>query len=206
MNDMDSLRSLYRPSVDEIREHLLRGLRRDDIRESEDFDRDGVVFKARAGIGPPFRLFVSHEFLSDFSVAEIKSKLLTHRILEKLKDLPKGFTLFLTTEGTFTEETEGRTLREWSDDLGGTFGFSSDRASLVDRVLSTPVDGVPLGDIPTEMQGDPEYYISCSQEFADSLIVAYVLDAAGYHDYELSRVRTELGVDFRLLLHSGRVV
>jgi hypothetical protein len=207
MDDIDSLRSLYKTSVDEIRKYLSEYLAGGAIRETEDFDRDGVVFKRFKKDGAPFRFFVSHEFLSDFSPTTIRSKLQAGRINEKLKALREGHTLFLTTEGTFNEATEGRSLGQWSEDLGGSFGFSRERSALMDRVLATTFNGIPLADMPTELQGEPNYYITYSQEFSDAIITAYLLDAAGYHNSELFSIPgLDRGVDLRAVLADGRTI
>jgi hypothetical protein len=206
MPDMSSLRSLYSDSIDVIRNYLSAELGPVNIRVGEDFDRDGVVLRAEKGSARTFRVFLSHEFLSDFQTEEIAAKLSAWRVADGAKTLPSGHTLFVATEGVFSELTEGPSLRESTQRFAKVLPSSPEMKELYDRAFSVPVNGVPLGDIPSEMQGDPDLYISYSDDFANKLGAVYLLDAAGYRGFELRAVPTTpvyLGVDFEVKLASG---
>ena len=61
----------------------------------------------------------------------------------------------------------------------------------------------------TEMQGDPDVYIDYSDEFATVLGAAYLLDAAGYRNFALSRTAGHgkySGVDLEATLSNGSKV
>lgn len=204
----DSLRVMYRDSVREIEQYFIRTLRDTKFRIGEDFDRDGVVFRTERGSASDFRVFVSHEFLSDYLPAKISRQLDAWNVAEAASDLPKGFTLFITTEGTFKERTQGDSLREATRRFEPITPASSALAHLYDRVYSIEIDGVPLGDVPLEMQGDPDLYIAFSEDFATVLGAAYLLDAAGYRGFSLNRVSESseyTGVDLAIRLASGEV-
>lgn len=76
-----------------------------DARLREDLERDGVIVRAQVPSAQEVRVFVAHEFLSDFSAARATDALHKWRIGEKIRTLPRGVTLFVTREGTFTEPT-----------------------------------------------------------------------------------------------------
>ncbi len=91
------LREEYPSQVATVRKYLKAALPDSELAESEDFDRDGLKFR----IEPRRLIFVSHEFLSDFSEQDAAGRLKAWGVAEKAKQLPVGFTLFVTTEGTF---------------------------------------------------------------------------------------------------------
>jgi hypothetical protein len=209
MHDSSSLRQLYKHKIATIRDYLSEELGTQDIRESEDFDRDGVVLRTGRGSESGFRIFIAHEFFSDFKEQGIISRLRSWQIAAKVRCLRPGFTLFITTEGFFEERTEGRMLRDVTSEFESILPLSERRKQLYDRVFAIPVDGVPLGDIRTEMQGDPELYIDYSDDFATVLGAAYLLDAAGYRQFQLSRgggSQKDSGIDLEVTLSDGRRV
>jgi len=112
MNNLDSLKSTYTEQYNAVRSYLLKELGTSAIRDAEDFERDGVIFRSADEKSFPFRVFVSHEFLSDFSVSEALKRLRSWHVGEKARELRRGLTLFVTTDGLFVERTEGRTLRQ----------------------------------------------------------------------------------------------
>jgi hypothetical protein len=208
MDDRDSLRGRYRSKIAIIRSHLRSAFPDDDVRESEDFDRDGIVFRTGKGAVSGFRFFVSHELFSDLSESALKSQLQSWGIKERLRNLPAGITLFLTTAGVFEERTSGDTLREVTGVFESVLPFSEQRKQLYDRVFAIRVDDVPLGSTATEMQGDPEVYITYSEEFANALGAAYLLDAAGKRDFELRRTPAlyDLGINFEVAMGGSRAL
>jgi hypothetical protein len=206
MDSAGSLRSLYKPMIAMVRNYLSKELGSSDLRVAEDFERDGVILRTAPETRLQYRLFLSHEFLSDFDVEHGASLLRSWRVSERAKALPRGVTLFITTEGTFTERTEGRTLRDAASEFDTFIPSNEARKALYDRVFSVPVDGVPLGELPMEMKGDPDLYSSYSDEFAGFIGAAYLLDAAGFRDFELRRPPSQAGVDLEIRLNSGERV
>ena len=205
MSDSDSLLSLYDASIRQIRKILGDELSPIELRVGEDFDRDGVILIGSHSGKRLFRLFVSHEVLSDIPSNRIPQHFQNHRVVEQLRKLPKGTTLFVTTGGTFQEQTEGATLREGTNVFEGVLPASEARSQLYDRVFAIRIDGVPLGDIPMEMRGDPALHTFYSDEFADALGAVYLLDAAGYRDFSLEReaLVNNHRVDFIVHLQDG---
>ena len=103
--DDDSLQQRYKDVIDALTRYLTDAVHIADPRMREDFERDGVVLRAKIPSEQEVRLFVSHEFLSDFSATRAANAMREWRIGDKVRTLPRGMTLFLTTEGTFTERT-----------------------------------------------------------------------------------------------------
>jgi len=200
MDDVGSLRQQYREKLLQIRKVLSSQLSGEEIRETEDFDRDGVVFRTGSGLSSGFRAFISHEFLSDFSERELDGRMQRWNVAEKFRNLDAGFTLFVTTEGVFQERTSGHTLREVTDIFERVLPLSAKRSELYQRVFSVLVDDLPLGETPVEMQGDTDLYITYSEDFADALGAVYLLDAAGCRDFKLFRTPElhDSGIDFRI--------
>jgi hypothetical protein len=178
-----------------------------ELRVGEDFERDGVVFRAGRESSRGFRIFFSHEFLSDTPIDLVDDALRKWNVATQATDLAQGSTLFVVSEGTFAERTEGQTLRDSSLRFAAVLPPSTALASLYNRVFAVPVDGVPLGDIPSEMQGDPDLYITFSQDFANALGAAYLLDGAGYRNFAINTTKNaaDEGVDFEVHLDSGEV-
>jgi hypothetical protein len=207
MDELDSLGQRYKDKIAAVKQYLAGELNPAEIRQSEDFDRDGVVLRTGRG-RQGFRLFISHEFLSDFTIEVITARLRGWRVEEGIRQLPPGFTLFLTTGGIFKERTEGRTVREVTQTFEGILPLSQRRKQLYDRVFSIRVDGEPLGETHTECQGDSDLYVTYSTEFAQALGAAYLLDAAGYQNFELRRTPElyDSGIDFEVTLFDGRRV
>jgi hypothetical protein len=205
MDSQGSLNTLYGPMVEMVKRYLYLTLGSAELREAEDFDRDGVILAARKKANLEFRLFISHEFLSDFNVESGSAYLRQWKVSDKLKSLPKGSTLFVTTEGTFVERTEGETLRSVSGVFDSVIPSNEVLSALYDRVFAIPIDGVPLGDLPTEMKGDPELYTMYSDEFALFIGAAYLLDGADFRNFELRRAPATAGVDLEIRLVSGEV-
>jgi hypothetical protein len=205
MTDVDSLGTRYKDKITAIRQYLADELPDKPIRQSEDFDRDGIVLRTGAGSKSGYRVFISHELLSDYSGAAILSQLRSWRTTEAIKQLPLGFTLFLTTEGAFQEQTQGRSLKEATEAFEGLLPLSQRRKELYERVFAIRVDGMPLGDTSTEFQGDSELYVTYSDDFANALGAVYLLDAAGYRNFALHRTPElrESGIDFRISLPTG---
>jgi hypothetical protein len=71
------------------------------LRESEDFERDAVLFRTPNG----GLVTVSEEFLSDFSVISITQKLTDWDVAALARRLARLERLVVTTEGTFTENS-----------------------------------------------------------------------------------------------------
>jgi hypothetical protein len=193
----------YRSNIELIRNYLKQDLGCNEIEESEDFARDGVVLRSPPSAAPPFRLFVSHEFLSDFELKDAASKLRLWKVAEQLRSLPKNVMLFVTTEGTFTESLKGPTMKQATQVFESVFPSSAAQKELYGRVFSIRVDGTPLGEIPAEMRGDPNFYISYSDDFANVLGATYLLDAAGYREFELHRRPQSDPPEFEVSFQSG---
>lgn len=99
---MDGVGSLAREYPDEVRvvrNYLRSEVPRAELAESEDFERDGLLFR----IEPRRLVFVSHEFLSDFSPDRAKATLRQFGVGARARSLPIGFMLMVTTDGTFVE-------------------------------------------------------------------------------------------------------
>lgn len=190
-----------------IRAYLNREFGPLELRESEDFDRDGVIIRtARESAEKQLRIFISHEFLSDFDADSVSSLLRSWRIADKARALRRGFTLFVTTDGSFVEPTEGRTLREATSMFESIAPSNDARKGLYERVFAINVDGVPLGERPMEMQGDPNLYSVYSEEYASVLGAAYLLDAAGYRNFSFSHNDVPGDLDLRVSLETGETV
>jgi len=200
MDDKNSLKYLYPAQVNIIRDYLRSQLGAGEIRESEDVLRDGLIFQSHRGEKPKFRVFISHEFLSDFQPFEAMARLVSFNAADQLRKLQSGETLFITTQGTFVESTQGPTLRETSKVFDSVLPTSEARKELYQRVYSIKVDDQPLGDIPSEMRGDRNLYIWYSDDFANTLGAVYLLDAAGYRDFELIHRTEDPLVNFEVIL------
>lgn len=103
--DEDSLQKRHKEVIEALTRYLTDSVHIADTRMREEFERDGVVLRAKIPSEQEVRLFVSHEFLSDFSATRATNAMRAWRIGDKVRTLPHGMTLFLTTEGTFTERT-----------------------------------------------------------------------------------------------------
>jgi len=207
VDQLDSLRSMYRSSIDVIEKYLTREMPGIELRVGEDFERDGVVFRTTKESILGFRIFVSHEFLSDTPLDHVDDALRKWKVAAQAEALSQGCTLFVVSNGTFKERTEGYTLRDSAQRFAALLPPSTALTDLYTRVFSIPVDGVALGDIPSEMQGDPDLYITYSEHFANALGAAYLLDGAGYRDFALNTTKGSRyeGIDFQILLESGDV-
>lgn len=201
MNENDSLNSRYPSKVEAIRNYLHDALDVKKKRESEDFDRDGIIIRIEIP-SKNLRLFISHEFLSDFTPAQIHASLRGWRVGEHLRDLAQGNTLFVTTEGIFSERTEGPSLRETAEAFSPYFEATETLNQLYERVFSILVNDVPLGNIPSEMRGDPDLYSAYSENFAKIVGSVYLLDAAGYRNFAIFDSES-MGVDFRIRFTDG---
>lgn len=211
MDQLDSLRSTYRTSITAIEMYLSSEIPGSQFRLSEDVERDCVVFRTTRESTATFRIFVSHEFLSDTNEKHIAAVLRRWNVAEEAAALLRGYTLFVVSNGTFKEQTEGQTLRESAETFAAMLPHSEALTDIYKRVFGIRVNGTPLGDIPSEMQGDPDLYISYSEDFANTLGAAYLLDASGYRNFALNTPALEargrnLGVDFEVRLASGEIV
>lgn len=200
---MADLRIAYQSNISVIREYLRRELGCQVVDEYQDFARDGVILSSGPNAPLQFRLFVSHEFFSDFGLKETLSKLKSFHVAEQVREMPKNVMLFITTEGTFTEQIEGPTMRRASDVFESVIPSSAARTALYGRVFSIRVDGRPLGEIPTVMRGDPRLYGSYAEDFAKIVGAVYLLDAAGLRAFELHRRSQSEPPDFEVRLNTG---
>jgi len=69
-----------------------------------------------------------------------------------------------------------------------------------------PIDGTPLGEIPAIMRGDAELYTTYSDEFANIVGATYLLDAAGYRDFQIATVVPLGAPDLQVTLSDGRTI
>ena len=99
METQTTLFTEYPASIKVVANYLRSAFPNAELAESEDLDRDGIRFR----IEPRRLVFVSHEFLSDFPSRDAAAHLRELGVAEKVKTLPVGFMLFVTTEGTFIE-------------------------------------------------------------------------------------------------------
>src|ERR1700686_355707 len=206
MDELDTLRDMYPERIDVIRNYLLHEMPGAGIRIGEDFERDGVTFRSELGMMAEFRLFVSREFLSDVQPEEMQTTLQRWNVAKEVAALPSGSTLFVLTNGTFTEPTRGQTLRESTGRFSSVIPPSEALKDLYERVFSIRVNGEVLGDTSMEMQGDPTLYLNYSEDFANALGAAYLLDGAGYRNFTLNTWRQsprDIGIDFEVRLPSG---
>jgi hypothetical protein len=208
--DSESLRSLYRDGLAAVRRYLTDQLGPLSLRDSEDFDRDGLVLQPSKSDQFSFRLFISHEFFSDFSPEDAEARLRAWRVADKLRTLSDSQTLVVTTDGTFTERTElespdlGRSLAESVELTQAILPASKSLQELYARVFAIRVDGQEIGRVPAEMRGDPELHSMYTERFAEAVGAVYLLDAAGYRNFELySRSRPP---DFKVCLDNTEVV
>lgn len=192
--DSDTLRNTYPATFAEVRQYLLNELYAVEIVDSEDFERDAIRFRITLPSSRRVRVLVSHEFLSDFTPTEAARLLKQWRVGSKASTLARSHMLVVTTTGTLLESIaddshlKGPTLRE-SAALFGTAIQTPDAVNeLQERVFNVPVNGTPLGDIPSRFAGPSEYYSRYSDEFADLVGSAYLLDAAGLRGFSLDRV------------------
>jgi len=100
MNGSGTLFQEYPAQIKAVRDYLRVTLPHAELAESEDFDRDGIRFR----IEPRRLIFISHEFLSDFTTQDAASRLRAWRVAERAGNLSVGSMLFVTTEGTFVEK------------------------------------------------------------------------------------------------------
>jgi len=106
MNSSGTLFQEYPAQIKAVRDYLRVTLPDADLAESEDFDRDGIRFR----LEPRRLIFISHEFLSDFTTQDAASRLRAWRVAEQAKSLSLGSMLLVTTDGTFVENTQNNSL------------------------------------------------------------------------------------------------
>jgi hypothetical protein len=103
MDINDSLLGKHAPLLSAIKASLRDVPGASDLLAREDFDRDGVILFSPKASKSKLRFFLSREFLEDFTPDDIMARLRYYRVADKLRSLPPRSTLFVTTEGTFTE-------------------------------------------------------------------------------------------------------
>ena len=92
------IRELHPAEVDVIRKTLAPAFA-EPLRESEDFDRDAMIFRTPRGGLVTF----PKEFLSDFDLDTIRHHLGLWNVSDQAKALSQGQRLLVTTDGTFVE-------------------------------------------------------------------------------------------------------
>jgi hypothetical protein len=193
-DDSETLRNTYPATFAEVRRYLLNDVHAVEIVDREDFDRDAISFRITLPSSRRVRVLVSHEFLSDFTAKEAAKLLKQWRVGSKASALARSQMLVVTTTGTLLESIaddphlKGPTLRESAALFGAAIETSGAVADLQERVFNVPVNGTSLGDIPSRFAGPSEYYSRYSDEFADLVGSAYLLDAAGLRGFTLDRV------------------
>lgn|SRR5947209_2562979 len=97
-----------------------------------------------------------------------------------------------------------RTLRE----VVAAYGTPSPEMQVFyDRAFAVLVDGEPLGVLEIELQGsDPDLHITFTEDFGILVDTVYLLDAAGYRNFQIKRRPRSLPPDLELRLEDGREV
>ena len=208
--DSETLKNTYPATFALVRQYFLNELNAVEIVDSEDFERDAIRFRITLPTARRVRVFIAHEFLSDFAPAEAAKLLKQWHAGQKASTLARSQTLVVTTTGTLLESIaddanlKGPSLRESAARWDSSIGASRAAAELQERVFNVPVDGTPLGDIPSKFAGRSEYYSRFSPEFADLVGSAYLLDAAGLRSFSLERV--SLIPNLKVTLNDGTQV
>jgi hypothetical protein len=193
-SDSETLKNTYPATFAEVRQYLAAQLQAVEITDSEDFDRDAIRFRITLPSSRRVRVLISHEFLSDFSPTEAARLLKQWRVGSKASGLVRSQILIVTTSGTLLESTaddphlKGPSLRESAARFGAAIKTPSAVVELQDRVFNVPVNGTALGDIASKFAGPSEYYSRFSDDFADLVGSAYLLDAAGLRGFSMERV------------------
>jgi len=93
------IRERYPAQVEVVRRALATAFAKQ-LPESEDFERDAVLFRTPNGC----LVTVSEEFFSDVPATAISARLAEWRVAEKAKALGQSDRLVVTTDGTFVEQ------------------------------------------------------------------------------------------------------